>query len=85
MLRFRSRSNGFIPLPPRDPAAHKGSVGDVLFIAGAAGYFGAPYFSAMSFLKAGGGYARLAAPRSMTPFLATRGSEIVFVPQAETA
>ena len=59
-------------------------MGDVLFIAGAAGYFGAPYFSAMSFLKAGGGYARLAAPWSMTPFLATRGSEIVFVPQAET-
>ncbi|MCE5264106.1 MAG: NAD(P)H-hydrate dehydratase, partial [Deltaproteobacteria bacterium] len=77
-------TNGFILLPPRDPAAHKGSVGDVLFIAGAAGYFGAPYFSAMSFLKAGGGYARLAAPRSMTPFLATRGSEIVFAPQAET-
>jgi NAD(P)H-hydrate epimerase len=77
--------NGFIPLPHRERTAHKGSVGDVLFIAGAAGYFGAPYFSAMSFLKAGGGYARLAAPRSMTPFLATRGSEIVFVPQAETA
>jgi hydroxyethylthiazole kinase-like uncharacterized protein yjeF len=77
-------TNGFIPLPLREQTAHKGSVGDVLFIAGAAGYFGAPYFSAMSFLKAGGGYARLAAPRSMTPFLATRGSEIVFVPQAET-
>jgi ADP-dependent NAD(P)H-hydrate dehydratase / NAD(P)H-hydrate epimerase len=76
--------NGFIPLPPREPTAHKGSVGDVLIVAGAAAYYGAPYFSAMSFLKAGGGYARLAAPRSMTPFLATRGSEIVFVPQAET-
>jgi hydroxyethylthiazole kinase-like uncharacterized protein yjeF len=77
-------TNGFIPLPLREQTAHKGSVGDVLFIAGAAGYFGAPYFSAMSLLKAGGGYARLAAPWSMTPFLATRGSEIVFVPQAET-
>lgn len=77
-------TNGPITLPQRDPAAHKGSVGDVLFIAGASGYFGAPYFSAMSFLKAGGGYARLAAPWSMTPFLAVRGSEIVFVPQAET-
>lgn len=76
--------SGVIALPPRERTAHKGSVGDVLFIAGAAGYFGAPYFSAMSFLKAGGGYARLAAPWSMTPFLATRGSEIVFVPQAET-
>ncbi len=77
-------TNASIPLPQREPTAHKGSVGDVLFIAGAAGYFGAPYFSAMSLLKAGGGYARLAAPWSMTPFLATRGSEIVFVPQAET-
>ncbi len=76
--------NDFLPLPERGRTIHKGSVGDVLFIAGAAGYFGAPYFSAMSFLKAGGGYARLAAPWSMTPFLATRGSEIVFVPQAET-
>ena len=79
-----TETNGFIPLPLRQPMAHKGSVGDVLFIAGAAGYFGAPYFSAMSLLKAGGGYARLAAPSSMIPFLATRGSEIVFVPQAET-
>jgi ADP-dependent NAD(P)H-hydrate dehydratase / NAD(P)H-hydrate epimerase len=76
--------NGFIALPVRQRTLHKGSAGDVLFIAGATGYYGAPYFSAMSFLKAGGGYARLAAPWSMTPFLATRGSEIVFVPQAET-
>jgi NAD(P)H-hydrate epimerase len=78
-------TNGSVPLPPRSATAHKGSVGDVLFIAGAAGYFGAPYFSAMSLLKAGGGYARLAAPKSMTPFIAARGSEIVLVPQAETA
>ncbi|MHC4992836.1 MAG: NAD(P)H-hydrate dehydratase, partial [Planctomycetota bacterium] len=63
---------------------HKGSFGDVLFIAGASSYYGAPVFSALALLKAGGGYARLAAPRSMTPALAGLGGEIVFAPQNET-
>ena len=74
-----------LPLPRRDPQGHKGTFGDTLFIAGAGSYFGAPYLAAMSFLKAGGGYSRLAAPAAMTPFLANRGPEIVFVPQKETS
>jgi len=78
-------TNDYVALPKRPAQAYKGSVGDVLFIAGAVGYYGAPYFAAMSFLKAGGGYARLAAPKSMIGKLAVKGREIVYLPQEETA
>jgi NAD(P)H-hydrate epimerase len=78
-------TNDYVGLPARPAEAYKGAMGDVLFIAGAANYYGAPYFAAMSFLKSGGGYARLAAPRSVIPVIAKRGREIVYLPQEETA
>jgi hydroxyethylthiazole kinase-like uncharacterized protein yjeF len=74
-----------LPLPPRRKDVRKASFGQVLFLAGAASSIGEPYFAALSFLKAGGGEPRLAAPRSITPFLTDQGSEILFVPQDETS
>jgi hydroxyethylthiazole kinase-like uncharacterized protein yjeF len=78
------QTNEYIPLPDRLPHGYKGTFGQALFIAGAANYFGAPYFSALSFMKAGGGYSRLASPASITPFIGNKGSDIVFIPMQET-
>ena len=82
---IKVQTNDSVQLPARPAEAYKGSTGNVLFIAGAANYYGAPYFAAMSFLKSGGGYARLAAPRSVVPVIAKRGREIVYLPQEETS
>lgn len=76
--------NTLLSLPPRAVDGHKGSFGDALFVAGAGAYFGAPYFASLAFLKAGGGYARLATPRSVAAVVATRAPEVVYLPQAET-
>lgn len=84
-VSLKVQINGPIKLPARPAEAHKGSMGKALFIAGAANYYGAPYFSSLSFLKAGGGYAYLATPCSVAPFVAQKGGEIVILPQQETA
>lgn len=76
--------NNPVELLGRPANTHKGSYGRALFIAGSPSYLGAPYFSALSFLKAGGGLSYLATPKSISSFLAAKGSEIVVVPQQET-
>ncbi|MFP4622334.1 MAG: NAD(P)H-hydrate dehydratase, partial [Bacteroidales bacterium] len=72
------------PLPPRGRDTHKGDYGKVLFIAGSSNYLGAPYFSALSFLKAGGGLSFLATPETISEFIGNKGSEIIFVSQKGT-
>ncbi len=72
-------------LPERPAHGHKSTFGTALFIAGAAQYYGAPYFSSMSFLRCGGGYARLASTSSVISTVAAKSSEIVFHPVKETA
>ena len=76
--------NSLLKLPERNKDTHKGDYKKVLFIAGSSNYLGAPYFSALSFLKSGGGLSYLAVPKSISSFIANKGMEIVFIPQKET-
>ena len=76
--------NSPVPLPPRTVAGHKGTFGDILVVAGAGSYYGAPYYAAVGAMKAGGGYVRLATPHSVAPVIAARAGEVVYLPQAET-
>ena len=71
-------------LPERQADTNKMDYGPVLVIAGAANYYWAPYASAFSFLKAGGGYVYLACPKSLASSVAKKGREIVIQPQKET-
>jgi hydroxyethylthiazole kinase-like uncharacterized protein yjeF len=74
-----------VSLPQRIPNTTKMDYGPALVIAGAANYYWAPYASAYSVLKSGGGYVYLACPGSIAPSVAQGGKEIVFAPQKETA
>lgn len=81
---LKMATNDYIHIPLREKDTHKGSFEKVLFIAGSSNYTSAPYFSAMSFLKAGGGLSYLAIPLDVASVVGNKGSEIVFVPQKNT-
>jgi NAD(P)H-hydrate epimerase len=71
--------------PARDPAAHKGTYGHLLVVAGSAGKSGAAALCALAGLRMGAGLVTLAAPASLHDTLAARHSEVMVEPLPQTA
>lgn len=70
-------------LPARPCAAHKGTFGRLLVVAGSLNYTGAPYLAAMAAYRVGAGLVTLAPPRTIYPILAARAVEATFLPLPE--
>ncbi len=70
--------------PARPAAAHKGTFGHVLVIAGSAGKTGAAALAALGALRAGAGLVTLAVPASLHDILEAKLTETMTVPVPET-
>lgn len=67
-------------LPERPPAAHKGTFGRAMVVAGSPNYVGAAYLSCMGALRCGSGLVTLACARTIFPILASKLTEATFEP-----
>lgn len=70
-------------LPQRPPDAFKNRVGQILVIAGSAGFGGAARLTATAALRAGAGLVVLAAPQSLLPSLEAATAEVIKLPLPE--
>ncbi len=70
-----------LPVRPRD--ANKGTFGRVLVVAGSINYIGAAYLACMGAARVGAGLVTLAVPQSLQPILATKLTEVTYIPLPE--
>lgn len=70
-------------LPQRPRNAHKGTFGRVLVCAGSAYYIGAAFLACEGAIRVGAGLVTLALARSLQPILATKLTEVTYLPLPE--
>lgn len=71
-------------LPPRPSSANKGSFGKALVVAGSINYIGAAYLACCGAMRVGAGLVTLATPQSLQPILASKLTEVTYLPLTET-
>jgi hydroxyethylthiazole kinase-like uncharacterized protein yjeF len=69
-----------VVLPPRPAGGHKGTFGTVVVVAGAYGFSGAVYLSAMGAARGGAGLIRVCVPQAIYPVIATKCVEVMAHP-----
>lgn len=69
-------------LPKRDPEGHKGSFGEVLALAGSAGYTGAAWLTAEGAVRGGCGLVHLGVPEDIWPVEAVKCTSAMPFPLA---
>ena len=70
-------------LPSRPDDAHKGTFGKVMVVAGSINYIGAAYLACTAALRVGAGLVTLATARSLQPILASKLTEVTYLPLPE--
>lgn len=71
-------------LPKRPPGANKGTFGKVMAVAGSINYVGAAYLACSSAMRAGAGLVTLATATSLHPILASKLTEVTYLPLPES-
>jgi len=71
-------------LPRRPPGANKGTFGRVMVVAGSINYIGAAYLACSGAIRVGAGLVTLATPTSLQPILASKLTEVTYLPLPES-
>jgi len=72
-------------LPGRPLGANKGSFGRVLVVAGSINYIGAAYLACSGAIRVGAGLVTLATANSLQPILASKLTEVTYLPLPESS
>jgi len=72
-------------LPERPAYSHKGNWGRVMAITGSINYPGAAYLSCSGTIRVGAGLTTLAITQSLMPILASKLTEVIYLPLPETS
>ncbi len=83
-IELLTDSNVATLLPERQSFTNKGNWGKVMAVTGSINYIGAAYLACSGVIRVGAGLTSLATTHSLLPILASKLTEVIFIPLPET-